>query len=359
MTAVPRLPRQGFRLLEEENNMTRNVGGRRGPAAGLALALAVTLTACGGNLGSGGGDAAEADAFPGGDPVTIYVGADPGGSTDLIARALAEPASDDLGVPVTVENKPGANGTLAARELSAAAPDGHTLMIFNGSLAYITPLAVAAEEAVDVNDYEIITGVSQDDYVLVTAPSSGFRTVQDLVNAGRPITYGTTGVGTGSQLSQALLFSQAGVQASAVPFDGGSPTLTAVLGGQVDVGSIQLGEAVEQIEAGTLTPIVTFARERPSYLPDTPTAVEAGYDVPVQQSRAVAAPKGTPPAVLDQLRAAFQKAFASEAYQQFNAENQLTPNEVSGDELRQQWTGSLDSYRRVTEQYGIDLRAGQ
>jgi tripartite-type tricarboxylate transporter receptor subunit TctC len=193
----------------------------------------------------------------------------------------------------------------------------------------------------------------------VTAPSSGFRTVQDLVNAGRPITYGTTGVGTGSQLSQALLFSQAGVQASAVPFDGGSPTLTAVLGGQVDVGSIQLGEAVEQIEAGTLTPIVTFARERPSYLPDTPTAVEAGYDVPVQQSRAVAAPKGTPPAVLDRLRAAFQKAFASEAYQQFNAENQLTPNEVSGDELRQQWTGSLDSYRRVTEQYGIDLSTGQ
>ena len=334
--------------------MTRNVGGRRGPAAGLALALAVTLTACGGNLGSGGG-AGEANAFPGGDPITIYVGADPGGSTDLIARALAEPASDDLGVPVTVENKPGANGTLAARELSAAPPNGHTLMIFNGSLAYITPLAVSAEEAVDVNDYEIITGVSQDDYVLVTAPSSGFRTVQDLVNAGRPITYGTTGVGTGSQLSQALLFSQAGVQASAVPFDGGSPTLTAVLGGQVDVGSIQLGEAVEQIEAGTLTPIVTFARERPSYLPDTPTAVEAGYDVPVQQSRAVAAPKGTPPAVLDRLRAAFQKAFASEAYQQFNAENQLTPNEVSGDELRQQWTGSLDSYRRVTEQYGIKL----
>jgi tripartite-type tricarboxylate transporter receptor subunit TctC len=338
--------------------MTRNVGGRRGPAAGLALALAVTLTACGGNLGSGGG-AAEAEAFPGGDPVTIYVGADPGGSTDLIARALAEPASDDLGVPVTVENKPGANGTLAARELSAAAPDGHTLMIFNGSLAYITPLAVSAEEAVDVNDYEIITGVSQDDYVLVTAPSSGFRTVQDLVNAGRPITYGTTGVGTGSQLSQALLFNQAGVQASAVPFDGGSPTLTAVLGGQVDVGSIQLGEAVEQIEAGTLTPIVTFARQRPSYLPDTPTAVEAGYDVPVQQSRAVAAPKGTPPEVLDRLRAAFQKAFASEAYQQFNSENQLTPNEVSGDELRQQWTGSLDQYRRVTEQYGIDLSAGQ
>lgn len=340
--------------------MTRNATGRRWSTTGLGIALALALAACGGNLGGGSGGGSGGDeAFPGGDPITIFVGQDPGGSTDLIARALAEPASDELGVPVTVENKAGANGALAARELAGAEPDGHTLMIYNGSLAYITPLAVDPDEAVDIADYEIVTGISQDDYVLVTAPSSGFTTVEDLAGAGRPITYGTTGVGTGSQLSQALLFAQAAVAATPVPFDGGSPTLTAVLGGQVDVGSIQLGEAVEQIEAGALTPIVTFARERPSYLADTPTAVEAGYDVPVQQSRAVFAPEGTPAAVLDALRATFQKAFASEAYQQFNADNQLTPNEVVGEELRQQWTGSLESYRRVTEQYGIDLGAAQ
>jgi tripartite-type tricarboxylate transporter receptor subunit TctC len=340
--------------------MSSNAAGRRWSMTGLsttslAIAIALTLTACGGNLGGGGGNGGEQAAFPGGDPITILVGQDPGGSTDLIARALAEPASDDLGVPVTVENRPGANGALAARELASAAPDGHTLMIYNGSLAYITPLAVSPDEAVDIADYEIVTGISQDDYVLVTAANSGLATVEDLANAGRPITYGTTGVGTGSQLSQALLFAQAGIEATPVPFDGGSPTLTAVLGGQVDVGSIQLGEAVEQIEAGALTPVVTFARERPSYLPDTPTAVEAGYDVPVQQSRAVFAPKGTPTEVLDALRASFQKAFGTEAYQQFNADNQLTPNEVDGEELRRQWTGSLDAYRKVIEQHGIRL----
>ena len=172
-------------------------------------------------------------------------------------------------------------------------------MIFNGSLAYITPLAVAEDEAVDIEDYEIVTGLSQDDYVLVAAPGSGFKTVKDLTGAGRPIKFGTTGVGTGSQLSQELLFAQADIQATAVPFDGGVPALTAVLGGQVDVGSIQLGEAMEQIEAGKLTPIVTFAEKRPTYLADTPTAVEAGYDVPVQQSRAIVAPKGTPKEVID------------------------------------------------------------
>ncbi|WP_158850259.1 Bug family tripartite tricarboxylate transporter substrate binding protein [Saccharothrix deserti] len=333
--------------------MTRNNGVQRRVATGLALGLTLSITACGGNLG-GGSDAAAED-FPGGDPVTIYVGADPGGSTDLIARALADGASDDLGVAVTVENKPGANGALAARELSGEKPTGHTLMVFNGSLAYITPLAVADDQAVDIADYEIITGVSQDDYVLVTAPSSGLTTIDALKNAGRPITYGTTGVGTGSQLAQALLFGQTGIQSTAVPFDGGAPTLTAVLGGQVDVGAIQLGEAIEQIEAGQLTPIVTFAEKRPSYLRNTPTAVEQGYDVPVQQSRAVFAPKGTPQPVLDRLRTSFQKVFGSDSYKKFNQDNQLTPNEVDGPKLRDEWTANLSRYQKVVEQYGIDM----
>ncbi|MEV0152228.1 tripartite tricarboxylate transporter substrate binding protein [Micromonospora sp. NPDC050686] len=325
---------------------------RRWATAGAGFALALSLAACGGNVGGGSGDDAE---FPGKSPITILVGQDPGGSTDLIARALAEQLSDDLGVPVTVENKPGANGALAAKELAGKKADGHTLMVYNGSLAYITPLAVAEGQAPDIADYEIVTGISQDDYVLVTAPKSGFKTVDDLAGAGRPITFGTTGVGTGSQLSQELLFAQSGIAAKAVPFDGGSPTLTAVLGGQVDVGSIQLGEAAEQIRSGKLTPIVTFAEKRPTYLPDTPTAVEAGHDVPVQQSRAVFAPKSTPKAVLDALRASFQKAFQAEAYQKFNEENLLTPNEVDGEELRKQWTGNLDKYRSVVEQHKISL----
>ena len=338
--------------------MTTNNRARRWATAGTGFALALSLAACGGNVG-GGGAAAEGEEFPGGDPITVLVGQDPGGSTDLIARALAEEVSDDLGVAVTVENKPGANGALAAQELAGEEPDGHTLMIYNGSLAYITPLAVAESEAPDIADYEIVTGISQDDYVLVAAPSSGFRTVDDLANAGREITFGTTGVGTGSQLSQELLFAQADIDATAVPFDGGSPTLTAVLGGQVDVGSIQLGEAIEQIEAGELTPIVTFAEERPEYLPDVPTAVEEGYDVPVQQSRAVFAPKDTPQETIDALRESFQTAFESEAYQQFNEENQLTPNEVDGTELRDQWTANLDKYRAVVEEHGIDLGAAR
>jgi tripartite-type tricarboxylate transporter receptor subunit TctC len=337
--------------------MTSTSRSRRGLTAGLGLVTALSLAACGGNLGGGGSEDAAA-SFPDG-PITLLVGQDAGGSTDLIARALADQASEELGVPITVENRPGANGAVAAQELAGAEADGQTLMTFVGSLAYITPLAVSEEEAVDINDYTVVTGISQDDYVLVTSPQTGFTTVDDIVNAGRPITFGTTGVGTGSQLSQELLFAQTGIEATAVPFDGGSPTLTAVLGGQVDVGSVQLGEAAAQIEAGELVPIVTFAEERPQYLPDTPTAVEAGYDVPVQQSRAIAAPDGTPDEVVTQLEEAFQTAFASAEYQAFNEERLLTPNEIGGEELQQQWTENLENYRSLVEEYDIDLGGGQ
>jgi len=325
----------------------------RGAAAGVALATALAVAGCGGNLDQGD-ENGSAGTFPAG-PITMLVGQDAGGSTDLVGRALAEQASAHLGVPIIVQNRPGANGALAAKELAGAKPDGQTIMVFVGSLAYITPLAVADNEAVDINDYEIVTGISQDDYVLVASPKTGFTTVRDIVGAKRPVTFGTTGVGTGSQLCQELLFAATGVRATAVPFDGGAPTLTAVLGGQVDVAAVQLGEAQAQITAKKLNPIVTFAAKRPSYLPDTPTAIEAGYDVPVQQSRAIVAPKGMPADVTAKVREAFRAAFASPAYREFNSKRLLTPNEVDGATVLQQWTGNLRTYRELVAKNKINL----
>lgn len=322
-------------------------------AFGIGLAAALALTGCGGNLDNGTTQE-PASNFPE-RAVSLLVGQDAGGSTDLIGRALADPAAADLKQPITVVNRAGANGGIAAKELAGAAADGYTIMVFVGSLAYITPLAVAADQVIDINNYEVVTGISQDDYVLVANPATGFNTVKDIVDAKRPIKYATTGVGTGSQLSSALLFAQAGVQATAVPFNGGAPALTAVLGGQVDVASVQLGEAIAQIEAKKVTPIVTFATKRPTYMANIPTATEAGYQVPVQQSRAIVAPKGTPKAAIDRLRSAFQKAFETQAYRDFTTKRLLTPNEVDGATLLNEWNGSLQSYRKLVDQYKINL----
>ncbi|KAA1418274.1 tripartite tricarboxylate transporter substrate binding protein [Mumia zhuanghuii] len=331
--------------------MQRRTLTRTGAVAG-AFLLTASLAACGGNLG--GDEESSGEDFPDG-AVTLTIGQDPGGSTDLIGRALADPAAKDLDESMPVVNKPGANGAVAAKELEGKAADGQNLMVINASLIAITPLAVSEDEVVDIEDYEVVTGISQDDYVLVANPASGWKTVDDLIKSGKKVNFGTTGVGTGSQLSSQLLFNQAGVAGEDVPFDGGAPAMTAVLGEQVDVASIQLGEAYPQIEAGKLTPLVVFSKERNQYLEDVPTAIESGYDVPVSQYRAIVAPKGTPEATIDRLEEAFQAAFDDPAYQEFNEGQLLTPHEISGDEVVKEWTEARDSYAALVEEYNIDM----
>jgi tripartite-type tricarboxylate transporter receptor subunit TctC len=312
----------------------------------LGAASAVTLlalTACG-NVAGGSADSAQ---YPSG-PVNLSVGQAAGGSTDLIARALAEGAAKTLGQPMPVVNKPGANGALATKEVAGKPADGQELVLLNASLITITPLAVTADEAVNIDDLDIIAGLSQDDYVLVASTQSGFKTFDDVAGAGRNVTFGTTGVGTGSQLAQTVLFKQADVKGTDIPFDSGKPALTAVLGNQVELATIQLGEAMPQIEAGKVTPLLVFSEERNSFLPDTPTAKEAGYDVPVAQYRAVAAPKGTPQDVKDKLLAAFQEAFKSDAYKEFNKKN-------SSEEVVTEWKGYAAKYKELVEKYDISL----
>jgi tripartite-type tricarboxylate transporter receptor subunit TctC len=326
---------------------------RSASTMGVAAVLALTLSACGGNVATSGGSDDGSD-FPSG-PVTLTIGQDPGGSTDLIGRAIAENASDALGVPIPVVNKPGANGALATQEVANAKPDGQTLILLNASLIAITPLAVSEDEAVKLEDLEVISGISQDDYVLVANAESEYKTVEDIVAADKSFNFATTGVGTGSQLAQALLFKQAGVDGTDVPFDGGSPAMTAILGNQVDFATIQLGEAMPQIDAGTLRPIVTFSEERNQYLPDVPTALEEGYDVPVSQYRAIAAPKGTPEPALEKLREAVSAAFESEEYKEFNEENLFTPHEIDGEQVTEEWTANAAKYKELVEKYEIDL----
>lgn len=319
----------------------------------LGAASAVTLlalTACG-NVAGGTTDSAK---YPNG-PVNFTVGQAPGGSTDLIARAISEGAAKTLGAPMPVVNKPGANGALASKEVAAKPADGQNLVLLNASLITITPLAVTPDEAVNIDDFDVIAGLSQDDYVLVASEESGFKSIKDVTGAGRNITFGTTGVGTGSQLAQTVLFKQANVTGTDVPFDSGKPALTAVLGNQVELATVQLGEAMPQIKAGKVAPLLVFSEERNTFLPDTPSAKESGYDVPVAQYRAVAAPKGTPQDVKDKLLAALQDTFKSDAYKSFNEQNLLTPKEISGEEVVTQWKDYAAKYKSLVEKYSISL----
>ncbi|WP_210604138.1 Bug family tripartite tricarboxylate transporter substrate binding protein [Brevibacterium oceani] len=322
-----------------------------GPLA-LGSVVALALSACGGNVAAGGGGGDE--DFPTKE-VSITVGAAAGGSTDLIARALADGASSDLGQAMPVINKPGANGTLAAKEVQSAKADGYNLATLNASLITITPLAVGEDEAVSIDDFEVITGVSQDDYVMVANPDAGVKTVDDIKKSDKKLSFGTAGVGTGSQLAQSLLLAQIDTDFKEVPFDSGAPAVTATLGNQVNVSTVQLGEAKPHIDAGKLVPIMVFSEERNKFLKDVPTATEEGYDIPVSQYRAVVAPKGTPDAVVEKLDKSFKATFETDAYKEFNEKNLLTPTEVPGDEIAADWSDLADRYKKLVDEYDIDL----
>ena len=140
-----------------------------------------------------------------------------------------------------------------------------------------------------------------------------------------------------------------------MPFDGGAPALTAVLGDQVDTACLQVGEAIENIESGKIVPLTVFGPERVEYLPDVPTAQEQGLDVEVAQYRFMTVPKGTPQDVKDTIAEAMQATFETEEYQAFNEQNSLTPMEISGDEVVAQLEEDKERYADLVEEYGINL----
>ena len=162
-------------------------------------------------------------------------------------------------------------------------------------------------------------------------------------------------MGTGSQLSCGLTYSTAGIDSEAVPFDGGAPALTALLGNQVDTACLQVGEARENIESGKLTPLSVYAPERIDALPDVPTATEQGVDVEVYQYRFMTTPKGTPQDVKDAIWEGMQATFETEEYQAFNEANSLTPMEIPGDEVVEALETDKQRYADLVEQYDIDL----
>ncbi|ASR34761.1 hypothetical protein BAY61_06960 [Prauserella marina] len=330
----------------------------RGIRFGALLAgAALAVTACSVEGGSNGGGSGDGGSGYPGRTVEFTVPTEPGGSTDLITRALAKSIEEPLGVKTIVVNKPGANGKIAGKDVFGSSPDGYRIAVMPQSLFSIGPLVLDDPDAIQLDDMTFVKGLAVEDYVLVTSASSDIADLDGVLARDR-VAYGTTGAGTGSQLAQALLFGTAKVDAAAVPFDGGGPLTTAVLGGKVDVGAIQIAEAVEQVRAGALRPLVVFSEERLDAMPDVPTAREAGHDIVVDQRRFVAAPAGLPDDVRDTLAKAIDKAVASPEYGEVLTRSYINRWEVDGSRVDDQLRESGERFARLTEDLGIDL-AGQ
>lgn len=323
---------------------------RRGLLAGLAAVPSLAaLAAC---EVQGGSDAADAE-FPT-RAIDFMVPFDAGGSGDLVSRAIAKSAEEPLGESLAVTNKPGANGAVGLKELLAGKADGYTISLAVKSLFAITPLVVDDPEAVVITDLRIVTTLTNEGYVLVVHSSSPYNTLADLLAASQ-VNYATTGVGTGSQLSAGLLFGLAGVDATDVPFDGGAPAITALLGQEVDAVSASLAETMPHIEAGDLRPLAVFSEERSIFLNEVPTALESGHDVVVDQRRFIVVPADTPDEVVGVLTLAFEEARDDGDYGQFLQDNFMERWEVDGMEAEEHLAEATEEYSTLLESSNVEL----
>lgn len=241
--------------------------------------------------------------------VTLVVPFPPGGSTDAMARLLANGAQARLGTSVVVENKAGAMGSIGAAQVAHGNPNGSVFLVTFDSHATIA--ALIDRPPLDIEtDLEPVLLVGTAPYVVVANPSRPFSTFADVVAAAKQrsgaVTYSSAGPGTIGHLAMVLLGKTTGAAMTHVPYKGSGPAINDTVAGHVDLMVASVAILLPQIEAGRLKPLMQTGRRRASALAGVPTAIESGF--PGFEASAwwgIFAPKGTPSAIVRQASAAF------------------------------------------------------
>jgi tripartite-type tricarboxylate transporter receptor subunit TctC len=231
-----------------------------------------------------------------------------GGATDLIFRALAATTGKYLGKAVIVVNRPGGGGTVGCTEAAQAKPDGYTL------LSAITPLTILPHQvktAFTYKSFDPVINVVKDPGMFLVRSDSPWKSLREFLDYAKKnpdmITVGNSGAGGGVHLIALAFEKTAGVKFNHIPFAGGGPSVTALLGGHINAVSVSPPEGIEHVKAGKLKIIALFAEKRFDLFPDVPTVKEQGVDFVMGQWRGLAAPKGTPPDAIKKLHDAFKK----------------------------------------------------
>ena len=236
-------------------------------------------------------------------PVRIVVPYAPGGQPDLIARSLAGPLGKALGQPVIVENHPGAGGDIGAELVAHATPDGHTLLLGTNGPLVVNP-ALTKVPYDPLTDFSAVTLIGTSPSLIVVRSDSGIRSIGDLVSIAkaRPtgLNFGSVGVGSISHLSMELLNRREGIHMVHIPYNGGAPAVAALLGGDIDVLSLNPTSLIAHVQSGRLRILAQTSATRSAFIPNVPTMSELGYrhyDVSVWMS--LMAPARTPPAAIE------------------------------------------------------------
>ncbi|KQP05182.1 tripartite tricarboxylate transporter substrate binding protein [Pseudorhodoferax sp. Leaf265] len=259
--------------------------------------------------------AAAADTWPS-KAVTMVVPFPPGGSTDQVARAVGPLLTDKLKQSFLVDNKAGATGTIGATFVKRAPADGYTFLVTSLGPLVIVPHLLKGMQFDPLKDFDTITVAVQSPNVLVVHPSSPFKSLADVVafNKANPgkMTFASAGNGSSDHLTAELFWQQIGVKGIHVPYKGGAPAHTDLMGGQVDASFQNVNSVLQYIKGGKMRALAVTSTKRSPVLPDVPTMAEAGVaNVEVTSWQAIVAPKGLPPDVREKAHAAFVEALNS------------------------------------------------
>jgi len=240
-----------------------------------------------------------------------------GGTSEIVARSVANSLSTSLGVSVYVDNKPGGAGNIAMEEVKRANPDGYTLMLGHVGTLAVNPALFGKKLPYDPNkDFAPVTLVAKVPNVIAVSEKSPYKTLSELVidakkNPGK-INYGSAGNGSAGHLAMEYFSSEAGIDLVHVPYKGSGPMLTDLIGGQIQVTFNGLPSLIGQIKGGALRPLAVGSAERSKVLPNVPTISESGYKgFETSQWYGIIVPAGTPQPIIDRLQKDIAKGLNS------------------------------------------------
>ncbi len=288
-------------------------------------------------------------------PLKLFVGFPPGGGGDLYGRAIATELAKQLGQPVVVENKAGAGGNIAAEQVASAKPDGYTLLLaMSGNLGSAPALRKDLRYKVP-DDFALIAQLVETPFGLMVGANSKIRTVQEYVAAARggKLTYASTGTGGAAQIVMEMVKQAGNLDILHVPYKGSGPALTDLFGGQVDSFFAPYTPLMGQISGGKLRLLAVSSAQRVPSMPDVPTLKESGIDVVMTQWYGLAAPKGTPQAIIDQLGKAVAEAMKSPDLLRVYRADGAKESQIGGAAFRDYVVKDIANYRRAIERGGI------